>query len=140
MDKTIVFKTPEDAEQAFYNAFERADIDSMMSIWAPSEGIVCIHPLGPRIFGTAAVRASWERIFASEAHIAFTLIESQNTQDSRLAVHVHKEKIEVDEALQGVMLATNIYQLINGSWRLILHHASPEPRLKQAKTESHVVH
>jgi ketosteroid isomerase-like protein len=140
MDKPIVFNTPEAAEQAFYNAFERADIDAMMSIWAPNESIVCIHPLGPRIFGTAAIKASWVRIFATEAHFAFTLSESQNTQDSGLAVHMHKEKIEVDEVLRGVMLATNIYQLINGSWRLILHHASPEPQLKQATTGSHIVH
>ena len=25
------------------------------------------------------------------------------------------------------MLATNIYQLIDGGWRMVLHHASPEP-------------
>ncbi len=59
------FATPQDAEAAFYDALERADLDAMMAIWAEDEEVLCTHPNGERIAGFAAVRESWRQIFAS---------------------------------------------------------------------------
>ena len=41
------FASPEQAEAAFYSAFEKADLDAMMSVWAEDEDIVCMHPGRP---------------------------------------------------------------------------------------------
>ena len=30
-----VFATPEEAEAAFYRAFENTDLDAMMAVWSP---------------------------------------------------------------------------------------------------------
>ena len=44
-------ETAEQAETAFYTAFENADTDAMMEIWADDGNIMCIHPNGPRLVG-----------------------------------------------------------------------------------------
>src|SRR5256884_9710460 len=58
------FPTAQDAENAFYEALERCDLDGMMAVWAEDEDIVCIHPTGARLTGQDEVRSGWARIFA----------------------------------------------------------------------------
>src|SRR5260221_8685360 len=62
--RSKLYPTPEDAETAFYDAFERGDLAAMMSVWAEAESVVCIHPQGPRLVGFEAVRESWAQIFS----------------------------------------------------------------------------
>ena len=35
-----LFPTPDDAENAFYDAFERANLTAMMAVWAESDDVV----------------------------------------------------------------------------------------------------
>ncbi len=140
MAQSVVFATPQEAETAFYDAFERADIEAMMAVWANDENVVCIHPGGPRLQGLKAIEKSWQRIFVNETRLKFVLTDNHRTQDSLIAVHLVKENIEVEHVLQAVMLATNIYHLVDGSWRLMLHHASPEPRRQNTAEKIHVLH
>ena len=44
-----IFPAAQDAENAFYEALERCDLDGMMAVWAEDEDIVCIHPTGARL-------------------------------------------------------------------------------------------
>ena len=112
----------------------------MMAVWANDESVVCIHPGGPRLQGPQAIKKSWQKIFGKDTRLKFNLTDNHRTQDSLIAVHLVKENIEVANVLQGVMLVTNIYHLIDGSWRLMLHHASPEPRRQQTSENFHVLH
>src|SRR6266436_5069071 len=59
-----IFPTAQDAENAFYEALERCDLDGMMAVWAEDEDIFCIHPTGARLTGQDEVRSSWAKIFA----------------------------------------------------------------------------
>jgi len=59
-----IFPAAQDAENAFYEALERCDLDGMMAVWAEDEDIVCIHPTGARLTGQDEVRSGWARIFA----------------------------------------------------------------------------
>ena len=61
---TRIFPTAQDAEAAFYEALERADLALMMAVWSEDEDIVCVHPGGPRLAGQDQVRASWRQILA----------------------------------------------------------------------------
>src|SRR2546422_2607886 len=67
--RSRLFPTPDDAETAFYEAFERADLAAMMAVWAESDEIVCIHPQGPRLSGFEAVRESWAQNFAGGSQL-----------------------------------------------------------------------
>src|SRR5258706_7776479 len=65
--RSKLFPTPDDAETAFYDAFERADLAAMMAVWAATDEIVCIPPPGPRLTGFEALRESWAQIFSGGA-------------------------------------------------------------------------
>ena len=121
------FATPEEAEEAFYDAFANADLEAMMDVWADDDSVVCIHPGAPRLEGREEIRESWRQIFEADAELEFELSDEHYTQDSQLAIHLIRETIGVNDEISGVVLSTNIFQMIDGSWRMILHHASPEP-------------
>ena len=54
----------DDIEQQFYEALQQGDLDRLMAAWSDDDDIACIHPGGPRVVGPAAVRASFEALFA----------------------------------------------------------------------------
>lgn len=128
MAESVTFATPQEAEAAFYAAFERCDFEAMMAVWAQDEAVCCIHPGGPRLQGQAAVRASWREILGSGERLRFELLDARYTQGPRLAVHSLRERILGGGVLRGVALTTNIYQLEAGGWRMLMHHASPDPQ------------
>ena len=55
----------DDIEAAFYDALQAGDLERLMACWADDEDIVCVHPGGPRIVGTHAIRAAFEAMFAN---------------------------------------------------------------------------
>ena len=63
-----ILTTPDDAEEIFYDAIARADLDALMNLWAEDEEIICIHPGGQPLSGHHAIRESWQQIFASNPH------------------------------------------------------------------------
>jgi len=124
---TEKFKTPEEAEIAFYEAIERADIQALGSVWSQDDNIVCIHPGANRIEGRAQVLESFSDMFASSPTIGFSISDALQTESDGLAIHLVREEIELDGQLISVMVSTNIYHLEDGGWRMLLHHSSHEP-------------
>ena len=59
--------SPDDVEAQFYEALQQADLDKLMAVWSDDDEIACVHPGGPRVSGYAAIRASFEAIFANGA-------------------------------------------------------------------------
>ncbi|MFM7532086.1 MAG: YybH family protein [Rubrivivax sp.] len=119
--------SPDDIEAQFYEALQRGDIDRLMAVWADDDEVVCVHPGGPRVIGPAAIRASFEAIFANGA------IPVMPEQVHRLhtigsAVHHLAERITVQTSegpRTAWVLATNVYLKTAQGWRLVAHHASP---------------
>ena len=126
---------PEATEAAFYAAFGKLDVLSMRRLWWVSDRISCIHPGGKLLQGYDAVMNSWEEIFRAHKPptVGYRLIQA--THDQNLVVHIVEERVKSgDSDRQAVVLATNIYTLVDGSWRMLAHHASlplvdpkPEP-------------
>jgi ketosteroid isomerase-like protein len=121
-----MFTTPDEAENAFYTAFANTDLEAMMAVWLDSDTVSCVHPVGPRISGQQAVRAGWAEI-RNTGSLKFRLGDVSRTQDGLLAIHVLHEHISVpgESAERPPAVATNIYQLTEQGWRMLLHHASP---------------
>jgi uncharacterized protein (TIGR02246 family) len=119
--------SPDDVEAQFYEALQRGDLELLMSLWADDDEIVCVHPGGPRLVGVAAIRASFEAIFANSS------IPVQPEQVHRVqwlggALHHLVERVLVagagDEQSAWV-IASNVYVKTAQGWRLAAHHASP---------------
>lgn len=134
---TTVFPTPQDAEAAFYDAFESGDLETMMSVWAEDEDIVCVHPSGPRLVGADQVRESWRQIFASGQQMRFHIKEQQILRGMLLSIHSVLEHIVIagESRPRNPIIATNIYLLTDKGWRMLAHHASPAPAREAATVE-----
>jgi ketosteroid isomerase-like protein len=123
----LVFSSPEAAEEAFYRAMQKADLDLMMAVWAEDDNISCVHPGGTRIDGRGAMRHSFEQILKASPGMEFRLTDVSHYYDSKLAVHVLHENIRLrkDNHFQPPVIATNVYRLTDNGWRMVMHHASP---------------
>ncbi len=122
-----IYKTPKEAELAFYDALERADLAAMKQVWSDDDSIVCIHPGSGRLEGRMDVVESFNQLFRNAPSMDFSITDARCSTVNDMAIHLVREAIEIDGELVSVMVSTNIYQQIEGSWRMTLHHASPEP-------------
>jgi uncharacterized protein (TIGR02246 family) len=123
-----LFPTPDDAESAFYEALERADLAAMMAVWAEADDIGCVHPQGPRLVGFDAVREAWAQIFAGAAQLRVATTGVQRFDGPTVAVHSLVETVgAASGGATGSVHATNVYELTDGGWRMVVHHASPIP-------------
>jgi len=129
MPNKPIFPTPQDAEAAFYEALERADLEAMMAVWAEDEEIVCIHPGGPRLVGYASIREAWRRMFDGGARLQVRLSQPTIVQGPLATATTVMEHISVrdDESVRPPLVATNVYVRGALGWRMVLHHASPTP-------------
>jgi ketosteroid isomerase-like protein len=132
--RPTAFPTPQDAENAFYDALERADLEAMMAVWAEDEEIVCVHPTGPRLAGHEQVRESWRRIFSGGGGVRIHVTQIVATQAMMVAIHsVHENAPSPGGKRPGAtVVATNVYLRTAAGWRMILHHASHAPGQPEA--------
>lgn len=127
------FASPEQAELAFYRAFERADLTAMMATWSEDDDIVCIHPGGQRLLGIDAIRESWRQLFRDGPRMRIELLDPRIQTGRMVSVHNLYERIRLQGQLRShLILATNIYQLTPSGWRMVVHHASPLPQEAEA--------
>ena len=126
-----IFPTAQDAQNAFYEALERNDLEAMMAVWSEDEDIVCVHPAGQRLAGQAAVREVWRQMFAGGPNMRVRISEQVVVAGVMLEVHSVHENItiagEPRPRPRPPMVATNVYLRTAAGWRMIAHHASPAP-------------
>lgn len=117
--------SPDDIEQAYYEALAQGDIEALMALWADDEEILCIHPGGVRLLGHAAIRASFAAMF-ERGRIEIRASQLHATQNMLTAVHNLIEEVPlVDDGMPDIhILATNVYTKTPRGWRLSIHHAS----------------
>ena len=125
----LVFPTPQEAEAAFYEAFQKASLEAMMAVWDNDADIICVHPNGRRLQGRTAILESWQHIFTSGVEMRFEICDAQYVQTALTSIHTVHEYIYMngDRRRRDPVIATNIYRLTSQGWRLILHHASLTP-------------
>lgn len=125
----MMFASAHEAEQAFYQALARADLDSLMQVWSGDEEVVCVHPGGLRLVGHAAVRESWESILRHGAlHIEISSVIEMPTLMG--ATHSVIEMVRAGGAKAtefAYCYATNVFHKGPTGWRLVMHHASAAP-------------
>src|SRR2546423_14950128 len=86
-----IFPTAQDAENAFYEALERCDLEGMMAVWAEDDEIICVHPTRPRLTGPEQIRESWARIFSRGPRARVHITNHVALSGMMLAVHsVHE--------------------------------------------------
>jgi ketosteroid isomerase-like protein len=117
----------DDVETQFYEALASADLERLMGVWSDDDEVACVHPGGPRVTGHAAVRASFEAIFAGGA-IPVRPQQVRRVEAHGCSIHHVLERVDIRtaEGMQTAwVIATNVYFKTTQGWRMVLHHASP---------------
>lgn len=128
------FETPQDAEDAFYDALENGDADAMARVWEPSADIACLLPMTPLIQGPEVLEM-WRSMFAQGAAFDIQVRHLRWVEGVDLAVHLIEERIAVpQDATRGgpgkpvpPVYASNLFRRGAEGWHLVVHQNSPAP-------------
>ena len=118
----------EQANLAFYRAFETLDLAQMEGVWALAEPVTCIHPGWRLLAGWQAVMESWERIFDNSTAMQFTVTDAEATVAGDWAwvtCAEHLTSVVDGRVGEATVQATNIYRKRGDRWLMVHHHGSP---------------
>ena len=124
--QAALMASADDLEATFYEALQQGDLERLMSVWSDDDEIACVHPGGPRVVGSSAIRATFEAIF-SNGPVNATLHQVRRLESESCAVHHVLERVQAmtpDGLQTAYVLATNVFLRTALGWRMVLHHAS----------------
>jgi ketosteroid isomerase-like protein len=108
--------------QAFYQAFEAADLDAMSDLWEHSDRVTCVHPGWTILRGWSAVAASWAALFQSPERLQFILTNEQVVVEGATAWVTLDENIIGAES--GTVTSVNLFVRDGATWRVVGHHGT----------------
>lgn len=108
------------ANLSFYEAFANQDYAAMALVWANGDHIACIHPGWQALHGREQVLASWRAILDA-GHTP-----SVRCEDARATVLDHTAIVTcVERVDRAQLIATNVFVLDSGLWKMCHHQAAP---------------
>jgi ketosteroid isomerase-like protein len=110
------------ANASFYRAFSEGDAAAMAELWAERAPIACIHPGAPVLVGREAVLKSWRQILRAERSFSLRCDSATVQLLGAVALVLCYEGGEEEPAH---LVATNVFVLEEGAWRMVHHHAGP---------------
>lgn len=125
----MTFSTPQDAEDAFYDAIEDNNHTAMMKVWADTADAICLLPMHPVSVGIASIRESWLNIMKSNVQTEVYIKHLHWTAQQQWAIHLVEETICVgpNKEKQPPIYGTNVYRKEADGWRLLTHINAPTP-------------
>jgi ketosteroid isomerase-like protein len=125
---TAQFATPQDAEDAYYDAIDENDLEAMMQVWEDSEEILCLLPMLPAQRGRTSVRQAWEPLLGGEIALDMEIKHLAWIEHDNLAIHLIEEHVTAPgQADKQAVYATNIYRKGPQGWHILMHQNSPTP-------------
>lgn len=116
------------ANQAFYRAFEKKDLEAMEAVWSKGMGCLCVHPGRDALKGWTAIRDSWELIFKNTRYLEIDtdILALEISGDLAYVVLIeHVLQIGSGRRLEAQSMATNAFERMAGKWYMTHHHGSP---------------
>ena len=93
----------------------------MAEVWSQKDDVRCMHPGSESVEGHRQVTTSWEQIFSAVDPFDIRPAKTQINVSGQIALCRCIE--ETNEG--GKLECLNIYRREEGSWKMILHMASP---------------
>ncbi|QWZ07248.1 nuclear transport factor 2 family protein [Nocardioides panacis] len=131
-DRSQDHREVEAVNTAFYQAFESADLDTMLDLWLEDPETLCVHPGALPVRGTSAINRSWALIMANTPYIQFFLTDVEVSVLPGVASVTCTENVLTGDDRTGPdafggarAVATNVFVRTEQGWRLWIHHASP---------------
>ena len=136
--KPMLFASPEECEQAFYEALENADLEAMADLWLQDDDVCCTHPGAARIVGYNAVRSSWASILGS-GPLPIRTLARHSFESPTLAVTSLIEEILLlkGSVRQPVhVLVSNAFVKTPVGWKMVMHIGVPAPQGQTVEVEA----
>ena len=127
------------ANEQFYEAFNKRDIEAMKRVWGYDEQATCVHPGWSPLKGFEAILNSWAGIFKNSGNMEIQISDVQVMASEDLAWVSCTEKlftIAESGVLVSQVFATNLFHIEGESWKMVMHHASPVPAARETKDAS----
>lgn len=118
------------ANERFYEAFNKRDIEAMKRVWENDERITCVHPGWSPLNGFEPILNSWAGIFENSGNMEIRISDVRVLASEDLAWVSCTEKlftIAESGVLASQVFATNLFHLEGDVWKMVMHHASPVP-------------
>ena len=135
----IAFGTPSRAdaradigalEDRFVAAFKAKDVDAIMKLYAPGQGLVVFDVIPPRQYvGAAAYRKDWQNFLGGfNGPITVELTDLDVGADRNLAYSHSIQRVtgtdKQGKKLDLTVRVTDVYQKIRGRWYIVHEHVS----------------
>ncbi len=123
------FETPQDAEDAFYDAIEEKNLQAMLAVWDDSDETACLLPMQALAQGSEQLRQAWEPLLEGDFSLDIAVTHVHWIELGDIAIHYIQETAKVAGQTQSPppVYATNIYRKKPAGWSMILHQNSPAP-------------
>lgn len=123
------FDTPQDAEDAFYDAIDEKNLQAMMAVWEDSDDIACLLPMQPLALGREQMNRAWEPLLEGDFNLEIAVTHMHWLELGDIAVHYIQETATIagQTQPQPPVYATNVYRRGPEGWAMILHQNSPAP-------------
>lgn len=119
--------TPQDAEDAFYDAIDDRDAERLRSVWEDSPDIACLLPMQPMLHG-ADVHEAFRPITDGEIRLDIQVRHIRWLEAGDMAIHFLEERVSVPgNQPQPAVYAMNVFRKGDNGWRLLVHQNSPTP-------------
>ncbi len=118
------------ANEGFYAAMDRLDIEAMEGLWLHADSVSCIHPGQPVAVGWDEVRSTWARIFENTGAMGIVpaVVAAGASGDAGWVTCFERVTQFYEQGvLSGYVQATNMFASVEGEWRMVVHHASDLP-------------
>lgn len=116
------------ANEAFYRAFEKKDMEAMTAVWSQGTSSLCIHPGRSAIRGWDGIRSSWETIYKNTSYLEIEteIIRVDVSGDLAYVVLIETVlQVTGRRRSKAQSMATNLFERMGQKWFLIHHHGSP---------------
>ena len=120
------------ANYNFYRSFSAADYKTMETLWADRDDISIIHPGWGALHGRKVILSSWESMLRDSAPINIKPANEKAYITGDTAYVVCTEILDEAE-----LMATNIFTIEEGEWKLLHHHAGLFAVSGRNKTVTH---
>ena len=106
--------------RVFYEIFAAGDYAEMKKLWANGKEVSVIHPGSMVLHGHEAVMMSWQQILENSGGSKIRCVEPRVYILGDTAYVICNEVFP-----EGQLIATNIFVLEEGAWRMVHHQAGP---------------
>jgi len=127
---SLTYNTPQDAEDAFYDALDAGDLDQLLAVWAESDDICCLLPMYPLVQGRQGVVDVFTHLFSQGRGVSLAITHLGWIETDDIAIHQVEETLQAppsDTAPPAPFYGTNIYRKDKSGWRLLIHQNAPAP-------------